>query len=106
VTVGYVGFAVLSTIYPQTTSDSLYNHLSRIGHWLQQSSLKPYPSTSDYGFTYPYNNSLLMMWSVLFLKQDLLVGLTQWFSAFLLAASIYGLALELNFSQNPRRMLL
>lgn len=97
----YIGVAALSISYPQTTSDSLYNHLSRIGHWLQQGSLKPYSSFSDFAVTYPYNNSLLMMWSVLFLKDDLLVGLTQWFSAFALSASIYGLGLELHFEKKP-----
>lgn len=97
----YIGVVALSISYPQTTSDSLYNHLSRIGHWLQQGSLRPYASFSDFAVTYPYNNSLLMMWSVLFLKDDLLVGLTQWFSAFALSASIYGLGLELNFEKKP-----
>jgi hypothetical protein len=96
----YLGIAALSMYFPQTTSDSLYNHLSRIGHWLQQGSLLPYESFSDYAVTFPYNNSLLMMWSILFLKDDVLVGLTQWFSTFLLAASIFGIAVELNL---PRK---
>jgi hypothetical protein len=96
----YLGIAALSMSFPQTTSDSLYNHLSRIGHWLQQGSLLPYSSFTEYAVTYPYNNSLLMMWSVLFLKDDILVGLTQWFSCFLLAASIFGIGVELNL---PRK---
>lgn len=96
----YLGVAAVSMSFPQTTSDSLYNHLSRIGHWLQQGSLLPYSSFSEYAITYPYNNSLLMMWSVLFLKDDILVGLTQWFSTFLLAASIFGIGVELNL---PRK---
>jgi len=99
VTLAYLFLAYLSIIFPQNTTDSLYNHLARIAHWLQQSSLKPYDSFSDFGITYPYNNSLLMMWSVLFTHMDRLTGLLQWFASIVLALSIYGLAIELKFSK-------
>jgi 4-amino-4-deoxy-L-arabinose transferase-like glycosyltransferase len=94
---GYL--AHLSIIFPQNTSDSMYNWLARIGHWLQQGSLRPYESFSVFGIIYPYNNSLLMMWSVLFTHTDHYVGLVQWCSALMLSLSIYGLATLLRFSK-------
>jgi len=97
---GAYGFlAHLSIIFPQNTSDSMYNWLARIGHWLQQGSLKPYESFSIFGIIYPYNNSLLMMWSVLFTHTDHYVGLVQWCAALMLSLSIYGLATLLRFSK-------
>ncbi|HTX78722.1 MAG TPA: glycosyltransferase family 39 protein [Longilinea sp.] len=95
----YLYLAHLSIIFPQNTSDSMYNWLSRIGHWLQQGSLKPYESFSIFGIIYPYNNSLLMMWSVLFTHTDHYVGTVQWCAALMLSLSIYGLAVLLRFSR-------
>jgi 4-amino-4-deoxy-L-arabinose transferase-like glycosyltransferase len=95
----YLYLAHLSIMFPQNTSDSMYNWLSRIGHWLQQGSLKPYESFSVFGIIYPYNNSLLMMWSVLFTHTDQYVGLVQWCSALMLSLSIYGLSTLLKFSK-------
>ena len=99
VLIAYLCLAALSIYFPQNTSDSLYNHLSRIGHWLQQGSLKPYESFTIYGIIYPYNNSLLMMWFILFTHSDRLVGLIQWIAALILSHSIYGISTELKFTK-------
>jgi len=40
-----------------------------------------------------------MMWSMLFIHSDRLVGLVQWFSSLFLALSIYGLATRLKFTK-------
>lgn len=90
----------LALRFPQNTTDSLYNHLSRIGYWLQQGSLKPYAGFNNLGTTFPYNNSLLMLWSVIFLHSDRLVGLVQYFSTLILSLSIYLTATQLGF---PRK---
>jgi len=99
VVLAYLFLAYLSIIFPQNTSDSLYNHLSRIAHWLQQGSLKPYDTFSYFGITYPYNNGLLMMWSMLFIHSDRLAGLVQWIASLMSALAIYGLAIQLKFSK-------
>jgi len=88
--------------FPQNTSDSMYNHLSRIGYWLQQGSLKTYFGFSNYGTTYPYNNSLLMIWSVIFLKSDKLVGLVQYFATLFLALTIFLTGNELGFTKKGK----
>ena len=113
--VGIIVFAALLTViygflafvqfrFPQSTSDSLYNHLSRIGFWLQQGSLKHYFSFVDVGTTFPYNNSLLMLWSVAFLRSDTLVGLVQFMALIFLALTIYALAVE--FGYTPKGSIL
>lgn len=89
IALNYLFLAFLSIYFPQNTSDSLYNHLSRIGFWLQQGSLQKYTSFNMVGIIYPYNNSLLMFPSILFLKTDKLVGLTQFFAALVAFLAIY-----------------
>jgi len=95
----YLFLLFLSIVFPQNNIDSLYNHLGRIGHWLQQGSLKPYEVFSDFGSVYPGNKSILMAWFILFLKSDKLVGSIQWLSALLISLGIFGISIELGFSK-------
>jgi len=95
----YVIQIVVAIKFPQSTTDSMYNHLSRIGYWLQQSSLKPYEGFNTVGSTYPYINSLLMLWPIIFIKSDVLVGFVQLFSSIVIAFSIYESSSMLGFSR-------
>ena len=95
----YVFLFFLSIHFPQNTSDALYNHLSRVGYWLQQGSLKTYTSFNDIGLIYPLNNSLLMLWSVVFIKSDILVGSVQLTATLITALIIYSMSQELGFSR-------
>lgn len=96
----YVLLIYLQFRFPQNTSDSLYNHLSRIGHWLQQGSLGTYAGYNDVGTSYPYNNSLLMLWSVSLLRSDRIVGLVQFSALLMTGLTLYGFATELGCSKN------
>lgn len=95
----YLLLAYLTIRFPQNVSDPLYNHLSRIGFWIQQGSLAHYDGFSVYGMIYPYNNSLLMSPPVLFLKTAQFAGLVQFFGAIVSALAIYLMALNLGFKQ-------
>ncbi|MCX6055161.1 MAG: glycosyltransferase family 39 protein [Chloroflexi bacterium] len=95
----YALLAVCILVFPQNITDSLYNHLARIGYWIQQGSLKPYEGFAIVGTVYPYNNSILMTLSVVFLKSDSLVGFTQYFSALICALCIYSLSLQIGFKR-------
>lgn len=95
----YVFLFFISIQFPQNTSDALYNHLSRIGYWLQQGSLKTYTGFNDVGLTYPLNNSLLMLWSVVFIKSDILVGSVQLTATIITALTINSMSQELGFSR-------
>ena len=95
----YIFLAYLQVRFPQNTTDSLLNHLSRIGHWLQQGSLKPYTGFNNIGSTFPIINSLLMFWSVVFLRSDKLVGYVQFVAALMLSISIYAMGREFGYSR-------
>ncbi len=93
----YAFQAVLAVRFPQNLSDVLYNHLSRIGFWLQNGSLKHYIGFSQVGMFYPYNNSLLAALPIVFLKSDRLVAWVQYAAAIMTAITIYLLALQCGF---------
>ena len=95
----YLFLAYIQIRFPQNTTDNLINHLSRIGHWLQQGSLRTYDGFNMIGTSYPYNNSLLMLWAVVFLRSDILVGFVQLVSAVLISITIYNLGIELGFTK-------
>ncbi|MEN6571212.1 MAG: glycosyltransferase family 39 protein [Anaerolineaceae bacterium] len=97
---GFYGFLFFVSIhFPQNTSDSLYNHLSRIAYWLQQGSFNIYPAFNNIGSMYPLNNSVLMLWSVVFLRSDVLVGTVQFFATIAAAVILYALAVRFGFSR-------
>lgn len=95
----YVFQLFVSIKFPPNTSDVLYNHLSRIGYWLQQGSLKPYNGFNSIGSTYPYNNSLLMLWTVVFLRSDVFIGFSQFISALVISCTIYEFSVIFGFSK-------
>lgn len=100
----YALLAVCILVFPQNITDSLYNHLARTGYWIQQGSLNPYEGFAIVGTVYPYNNSILMTLPVVFLKNDLLVGFTQYFSALVCAFNIYALSFQLGFKRKSALM--
>ena len=87
-----VFLAVCILVFPQNITDSLYNHLSRIGYWLQQGSLDHYSGFNNVGMMYPYNNSLLMTAPIIFLKTDRFAGFVQFSAALICCLSIYGIS--------------
>ena len=91
--------AVCIVKFPQSITDSLYNHLSRIGYWIQQGSLQHYSGFGIVGMVYPYNNSLLMSLPIIFLKSDILTGFVQFFSAWACVFSIYIISREIGFKR-------
>ena len=95
----YLVLAFLQFRLPQNNIDGLLNHLSRIAHWMQQGSLSTYTGFNSVGTSYPYNNSLLMMWSMIFVRSDVLSGFVQYFAALSTALTIYAFAVELGFNQ-------
>lgn len=87
-----VFLAVCILVFPQNITDSLYNHLSRIGYWLQQGSLDHYEGFNNVGMMYPYNNSLLMTAPIIFLKTDRFAGFVQFIASLICCLSVYGIS--------------
>ena len=83
---------VLLTTVPQNNLDSLSTHLSRIGFWLQHGSFYPWPTPRLFQVIYPVNAQLQTYWTVLFLHNDLLVGIVQWLAAVASGIGVFGLA--------------
>jgi len=99
VAVIYIFLAYLAIKFPQNTADVLYNHLSRIGYWLQQGSLLPYNGFNNIGSTYPYNNSLLMLWPIIFIQSDIAVGFVQYSALIIIGFVIFRFSNLLGFSR-------
>ena len=77
---------------PPNTNDSLLNHLARVGYWLQHGNLLIWPTPSYHNIVYPVNANLLILWTILFTRNDSLVGFIQWTAALASATAIFGLA--------------
>jgi len=88
----YALHAVLNIIVPPNGFDSLNYHLSRIGYWIQFRSLSPWPTPNLRQTAFPLNGEIGSLWSMLFLRRDVLAGFVQWFSALAAMASVFGMA--------------
>lgn len=95
----YALLAACILLFPQNITDTLYNHLSRIGYWIQQGSLKHYEGFATVGMIYPYNNSLLISLPIVFLKTDMFAGFTQFFSAIVCMMSVYLLSIGMGLKK-------
>ncbi len=86
-----IGLYLILTL-PYSSHDSMAYHLSRVGYWLQNNALRPYPTYEILQASFPVNSSLTMLWLVLFWGTDQLAGLLQWTAVLGSTAGIYGLA--------------
>ncbi len=85
---------------PQNNYDSMTYHLSRVGYWLQHSSLFPWDTPNPRQTTFPMNAELGVLWTVLFWGTDQLSGYIQWSTVPILAVVIIGLARLLGASRH------
>ena len=68
----------LAVYVPPNNSDSMTYHLSRVGYWLQQGAVRHYYTHKWAQNVLPPNAEILILWSVAFLKSDLLANTFQW----------------------------
>jgi hypothetical protein len=86
---------------PQNIDDVLTTHLARVGFWLQNGSLRPWP-TSTYNLPQvvgPPNAQFPLAWTILFWGGDQLVGLGQWMAVWVCMVAIYALGRLLGASR-------
>lgn len=95
----YLFNAFLIIKVPPNNWDSMTCHLSRVGYWLQNGSLYPWPTHSILQTVYPINAQGLIYWSVLFSRSEIFAGFIQWFAAIFSMLSIYGLSRFFNFTR-------
>jgi 4-amino-4-deoxy-L-arabinose transferase-like glycosyltransferase len=91
--------AILIWVVPPNNNDSLSTHLSRIGYWLQHSSLLPWPIFNARTVYYPINAALQVFWTVLMWGTDRLAGFVQWFSGLASIVTVFGIARLLGWSR-------
>jgi 4-amino-4-deoxy-L-arabinose transferase-like glycosyltransferase len=86
---------LLALYVPPNNHDSMTYHLARVGFYLQQRSLKSYPTANIRQTVFPANAEILMLWQVSLLKRDTAVALVQWLSWLGSVLAIYGIARRL-----------
>jgi hypothetical protein len=86
--------------YPPENSDSVIQHLSRIGYWLQYQSYYPWPTSNLSQTTYPMNAELAILWTILWRGNDQFAGFVQWLTIPVIMIGIYGLAKMLGYSRS------
>lgn len=93
----FLAFCIVK--FPQNIADNLYNHLSRIGYWIQNGSLEHYAGFNVVGMTYPYNNSLLIALPMVILRTDVLAGFVQFTAGLLACMAVYNLSRRVGFNK-------
>jgi hypothetical protein len=97
----YLFGAWLITAVPPNTNDSLTTHLSRIGFWLQHGNMLPWPTPNIFNIIYPVNANLVMLWTILFVKNSTLAGFVQWTGALAGAIAVFGISRLLGWNRAP-----
>jgi hypothetical protein len=95
----YALLAVVNLLVPPNNMDSMVYHLSRVAFWIQHQTLAPWPTPNLTQTIYPPNVELGSLWSMLFLRRDILAGFVQWFSALSAMVSVFGLGRTFGFSR-------
>jgi hypothetical protein len=85
----------LALYVPPNNHDSMTYHLARVGYYMQQGSLKSYPTANIRQTILPANAEILMLWQVSLLRMDTAVALVQWLSWLGSVLAIYGIARQL-----------
>jgi hypothetical protein len=71
----------LAVYAPVNLWDTMIYHATRAAMWIQNGSIGHFETSSIRQVMFPPNSEILLMWNMLFIKKDFLMGLTQ-FSCF------------------------
>ncbi len=85
----------LALYVPPNNHDGMTYHLARVGYYLQQGSLKSYPTPNIRQTVFPANAEILMLWQMALLRKDTTVAFVQWLSWLGSVLAIYGIARQL-----------
>ncbi|MEE8574364.1 MAG: glycosyltransferase family 39 protein, partial [Thermodesulfobacteriota bacterium] len=82
----------IAVLVPQNSYDGMTYHLSRIGYWLQNGTLRHY-YTQEWRQVYMAPNAeILVLWTVAFLKSDIIANTIQWTAYCVTGLVIYRIA--------------
>ncbi|HYF52467.1 MAG TPA: glycosyltransferase family 39 protein [Planctomycetota bacterium] len=91
----YIGIFLVAVCTPANTWDSLSYHLARVAYYLQQGHLGHFQTNDIRQVSFGCNAELLMLWSMVFLRSDVLAPLVQFSAAVFCGAAVYGIARSL-----------
>ena len=94
--IGLLG-VFLAVLVPPNNADSLAYHMPRVGYYLQFRSLAPYPTDDWRQTSFPANSSVLILWTVAFLRSDVLANLVQFVAWVATVVAVYGLGRQAGF---------
>ncbi len=86
----------LAVLVPPNNSDSLAYHLPRVGVYMQQGSLKAFPTADLRQTAFPANAEILALWQTVLLRNDRTLGLIQWLAWCGCILAVYAIARNLN----------
>lgn len=82
----------LGFLFPPYAWDALTYHLSSVAYWLQQGKIFIIDTPNLRSNVYPMNVELFYLWNVIFLKNDIIVDLSQLFFALLGLLTVYSIS--------------
>jgi len=89
---GYALLALVNILVPPNNLDSFVYHLTKVAYWIQHKTLAPWPTPCLHQTLFPLNAEIGSLESKVFVRNDLLAGFVQWFSALGSMAAVFGLA--------------
>jgi len=88
----------LGFLFPPYVWDTITYHLSSVAYWLQAGKVHLIDTPVSRSNIYPLNVELFFLWNVIFLGNDVLVDLSQFFFALLGLLGVYALARKIGVS--------
>jgi len=88
----------LGFLFPPYVWDAITYHLSSVAYWLQAGKIHLIDTPVSRSNIYPMNVELFFLWNVIFLRNDVLVDLSQFFFALLGLLTIYTLTRKIGVS--------
>ncbi|HBH60390.1 MAG TPA: hypothetical protein DDX85_01335 [Nitrospiraceae bacterium] len=92
----------LGYLFPSYSWDALYYHLPMVGQILQSGAIEETLTPSfiqQYINIFPKNINLFFLWNIIFLKNDVIVDLSQFVFTLAGVLSIYSMAVKLNITE-------
>jgi len=100
ISVGWIIF--LGYLFPSYTWDALWYHLPIVGYIMQSGTIGEIPNNSfieQFINIFPKNIELFFIWNTIFLKNDIIMDLSQLLFAIAGVLAIYSIAVKLNISK-------
>lgn len=90
----YVILGFICIYVPPNNWDSMTYHLSRVGFYLQQSSLDHFNTVNERQTDFPFNAELIILWTVVFKRSESLANLVQFTAVILSSITVGAIARE------------